>query len=846
MADGKDDPSLFIIDEVYEFSAPRFYDFINGETEEDMRKAERWFEITNSYAPSPCMPRIKSSRSVQVEIPCDFTEGEKLQSNTRPAAKVVEEVTPDENKPAAKVLSSEVKKEVTTNENKPAAKVLSSEVKEEVTPNENKPAAKVLSSAVKEEVMPNENKPAAKVLSSEVKEEVTPNENKPAAKVLSSEPKDEVTPNENKPAAKVLSSEVKEEVIPRQKIEIELNGSLPNPESFEKQPTSQEICTPRPPPTMSKKTVDPRKTDSNNQKTAKKISSSLRNPSALKSKTLLVKSANPVSMRKQAIMRSAVGTPNFGQENQAIKKQKLESGKAKQILDVKPQNLPHKTKPGVNASTFSSAAKTRKEDRKMYVREPVPQFISTAEMMKKFQCSTREMSLSCTSSSTSHRKPNKLTLTAPKEPEFVTAQRVRPTTVKSSAELEEEMMAKIPKFKARPLPKKILEAPNLPTLPKTTPQIPEFKEFHLSTMARANQNAETSSMLSMEPTQSHQWKPHLTAPKSPVLKTSLRARPPQIKSSEELEKEELEKIPKFKAKPFNKKIFESKGDLGMFCNIKKQVTVPEEFHFATDERIPPTNVSDLFDKLSLTSEPRNEKTILRNTRLNPFHLHTEERGTEKERKLFTELLQKQIKEERSRVPKATPYPYTTDYPVIPPKPEPKHCTKPEPFQLESLVRHEREMQRELEERQRLEKEEAMMRTFKAQPVLIEDPIPVPEKARQPLTQVQEFNLHADHRATDRAEFDKKIKEKEMMYQRYREEAEAARMMEEEMALKQLRRTLVPHARPVPKFDHPFLPQKSSKQVTKPRSPNLLILKRQARRKMVCPYAAVSSSASQMR
>lgn len=32
-------------------------------------------------------------------------------------------------------------------------------------------------------------------------------------------------------------------------------------------------------------------------------------------------------------------------------------------------------------------------------------------------------------------------------------------------------------------------------------------------------------------------------------------------------------------------------------------------------------------------------------------------------------------------------------------------------------------------------------------------------------------------------------------------------IEEEKALKQLRRTMVPHARPVPKFDHPFCPQK---------------------------------------
>ena len=50
----------------------------------------------------------------------------------------------------------------------------------------------------------------------------------------------------------------------------------------------------------------------------------------------------------------------------------------------------------------------------------------------------------------------KLTLTRPKEPEFETSQRIRPARVKSSAELEEEMMAKIPKFKARPLNKKVL------------------------------------------------------------------------------------------------------------------------------------------------------------------------------------------------------------------------------------------------------------------------------------------------------------------------------------------------------------------------------------------------------
>lgn len=38
-----------------------------------------------------------------------------------------------------------------------------------------------------------------------------------------------------------------------------------------------------------------------------------------------------------------------------------------------------------------------------------------------------------------------------------------------------------------------------------------------------------------------------------------------------------------------------------------------------------------------------------------------------------------------------------------------------------------------------------------------DPIPVPEKVRKPLTEVQEFNHHVDHRAVDRSEFDQKVK-----------------------------------------------------------------------------------------
>lgn len=40
------------IDEAYEFCAPRYFDFMNEETEEDIRRAERWFETSLSYPPS--------------------------------------------------------------------------------------------------------------------------------------------------------------------------------------------------------------------------------------------------------------------------------------------------------------------------------------------------------------------------------------------------------------------------------------------------------------------------------------------------------------------------------------------------------------------------------------------------------------------------------------------------------------------------------------------------------------------------------------------------------------------------------------------------------------------------
>ncbi|XP_019174098.1 PREDICTED: protein TPX2-like [Ipomoea nil] len=61
----------------------------------------------------------------------------------------------------------------------------------------------------------------------------------------------------------------------------------------------------------------------------KKVVSMIRNPSALKSATQSqVKSINTDSARRNANVKITSETPNIAQENQALKRQKLEEGKA--------------------------------------------------------------------------------------------------------------------------------------------------------------------------------------------------------------------------------------------------------------------------------------------------------------------------------------------------------------------------------------------------------------------------------------------------------------------------------------------------------------------------------------
>jgi targeting protein for Xklp2 len=57
-------PPQLQVDEGYEFCAPKFFDFVCDETEEEIRAAERWFEASASHAPSRTLPNPHPAASI--------------------------------------------------------------------------------------------------------------------------------------------------------------------------------------------------------------------------------------------------------------------------------------------------------------------------------------------------------------------------------------------------------------------------------------------------------------------------------------------------------------------------------------------------------------------------------------------------------------------------------------------------------------------------------------------------------------------------------------------------------------------------------------------------------------
>ncbi|KAH7514069.1 hypothetical protein FEM48_Zijuj11G0049400 [Ziziphus jujuba var. spinosa] len=291
-----------------------------------------------------------------------------------------------------------------------------------------------------------------------------------------------------------------------------------------------------------------------------KVNSSVK-PSFVKTSTLMKPTACQLAKQNQAPqvgsrfqMLSAQNKEkslcsSSGVESQAPKRQKLEGGHLRKDTDVKQQaNLVHK----------------------------VPKKDGTIDK------------------NTAH---SKLKLTIPREPDLETAHRAQRIRSKNGAEPGQVILT-THRFKARPFNRKIFEAPSLPLPKRSAPKLPEFQEFHLKTSERAMQNASTVSSSSQHCKESEKG---LEKSSSIVAENGKRdSKRPNVMEAPKQDGGDV--IHQFKARPLNKKIFSSKGDIGVFRNSKRETTVPMEFNFHTGKRTQHNPPTDLFSKLSLTTE----------------------------------------------------------------------------------------------------------------------------------------------------------------------------------------------------------------------------------------------------
>nr|GEW34962.1 protein TPX2 isoform X1 [Tanacetum cinerariifolium] len=232
----------------------------------------------------------------------------------------------------------------------------------------------------------------------------------------------------------------------------------------------------------------------------------------------------------------------------------------------------------------------------------------------------------------------RLRITVPRPPDLATAQRAQ--RIRQKAESGSEHVAsRATGFRARPLNRKIFEAPSLRQSKRSTPQLPEFHEFRLKTTERAGQNTNAVPSTSArcnnlqveleagKHTRSAVLYCHgkrlftsgvqkdednvtqilciLQAPQKPGFAFSAEScsrehKGPHVTGAPKPEECEPNHI--FKAPPLNKKRFSSKGDLGVFRSSKRETTVAMDFSFQTDKRAQHAPPVDLFNKLSLASE----------------------------------------------------------------------------------------------------------------------------------------------------------------------------------------------------------------------------------------------------
>ncbi|XP_034393554.1 targeting protein for Xklp2 [Cyclopterus lumpus] len=369
----------------------------------------------------------------------------------------------------------------------------------------------------------------------------------------------------------------------------------------------------------------------------------------------------------------------------------------------------------------------------------------------------------------------------------------------------------------------------------------------------------------------------LTQPHTPKLMTCQRSRPTNVKSSAELEAEELDEMHKFKfnALELNRKILQSAEHLkkpavkeptvpeGFELQIEKrlherqatkkplegeekvhtfkaqrlprkilegvvglperkvvQSTVPESPAFALKKRVRVEKVEEVKQATLIKAPPLPHFALPFQPQLQENHhvevcpFSFEERDRERRA-----LKEKKLKEMRNgEVPQFKAQPLPDFDAVLLPEKKKLEPTKPEPFRLlldeRGAVRSTRWEQMVKEEHKR---EEGV--AFKARPNTVTHKEPFqPKKESRASVVVEAFELSTERRATERQEYERQASEREalgrLMEERQRREQEQT----EKDDIAQLRKDQVHAAQPIRHYK-PVAVKKSELPLTVPHSPN---------------------------
>ncbi|KAI4977577.1 hypothetical protein ZWY2020_059714 [Hordeum vulgare] len=106
------------------------------------------------------------------------------------------------------------------------------------------------------------------------------------------------------------------------------------------------------------------------------------------------------------------------------------------------------------------------------------------------------------------------------------------------------------------------------------------------------------------------------APKTPVCTSNRAISLNNIDKKSEDDRDGTTGTFKFKALPLDKKILASRGDIGVFQTAKRNPTVPKEFNLSTSRKSKQPPLSELFNKLSLSTEACRAMDRQANERLN--------------------------------------------------------------------------------------------------------------------------------------------------------------------------------------------------------------------------------------